>query len=138
MNVRYYYLEGSNMGNVESGRADGVRNHNNRLQSDFVFKNRKKLIAGLTAALLMVVICLSVSSVVWANSKKDETVYKYYTSIEIRPGDSLWSIASEYCFDMNMSVNDYIHEIKILNHLSSDAITSGQYLTVMYVSDEYK
>ncbi len=86
----------------------------------------------------MMTVCLSASSVVLAKNKKEEQIYRYYTSIEIKPGDSLWSIACEYCFDMDMSVNDYIQEIKTLNHLSSDAITSGQYLTIMYASTNYK
>lgn len=90
-------------------------------------------------AVLVLMVCISVSSVVLAGSnKKEEPVYKYYTAIEIKPGDTLWSIANEYCGHMNMSVNDYIQEVKELNHLSSDSITSGQYLTVMYVSAEYK
>lgn len=123
---------------TKSGRTDNVCNCNNRLGHVFGIKSRAKWIAGFMTALFIVVICLSASSVVWANNKKEETIYIYYTSIEIQPGDSLWSIASKYCFDMNMGVNDYINEIKELNHLSSDVITSGQYLTVMYVSGEYK
>ena len=138
INVRYYYPEGSGMRMVESRGADEVRKHDNKLLWDFLFRSRNKIIVGLTAALLMVIVCLSVSSVVLANNKKAEAIYRYYTSIEIMPGDSLWSIANEYCFDMNMSINDYINEIKTLNHLSSDAITSGQYLTIVYVSGEYK
>lgn len=100
-------------------------------------RSRVKVIGMLSA--LFFLICLSVSSVVFAGgNKKEEPVYKYYTSIEIKPGDSLWSIASEYCDDMDMSVNDYIREIKRLNRLPDDSITSGQYLTIMYVSNEYK
>lgn len=96
------------------------------------------VLIGVIAAVL-VTVCLSVSSIVLADSdKEEEPVYKYYRSIEIQPGDCLWSIASEYCYDMNMSVNEYVREIKELNHLSSDSITSGQYLTIMYVSTEYK
>ena len=101
-------------------------------------RRNKRIITGITAVLVMIIVCLAVSSVVLANSKKEENIYKYYTSIEIKPGDTLWSIADEYCHDMNLSVQDYIKEVKRLNHLSSDSITSGQYLTVMYVSSEYK
>ncbi len=100
---------------------------------------RDRLAAVGVTAVLMLMISISVSSVVLAgNHKKEENMYRYYTSIEIEPGDSLWSIASEYCYDMDMSVSDYIREIKKLNRLSTDSITSGQYLTVIYVSSEYK
>ena len=100
---------------------------------------RDRLAAVGAAAVLMLIISISVSSVVLAgNNKKEENMYRYYTSIEIEPGDTLWSIASEYCYDMDMSVSDYIREIKKLNRLSTDSITSGQYLTVIYVSSEYR
>lgn len=111
----------------EAGKRNIKRNFKNRLA-----------VTGIMMA-LMITICISVTSVVFAgNNKKEEPLYKYYTSIEIEPGDSLWSIANEYCYDMDMSVKDYIKELKELNHLSTDSITSGQYLTIMYVSSEYK
>lgn len=90
----------------------------------------------LTAVLT---ICLSLSSVVLAgNNKKEEHTYKYYTSVQIEPGDTLWSIANLYCDGAGMEITEYIKEIKRLNHLTSDSITSGQYLTVIYFSTEYK
>ncbi|MCM1468464.1 MAG: LysM peptidoglycan-binding domain-containing protein [Alistipes sp.] len=106
-------------------------------QSNSLSKNRNLTIAVITA-FIMIVVCLSVSSAVFAYNKSADKIYRYYTSIEIKPGDSLWSIASVYCADMDMSVSDYIKEIKRLNRLSSDSITSGQYLTIIYASDEYK
>ena len=36
------------------------------------------------------------------------------------------------------TVKEYIDTIKSINHLGNNNITSGQYLIVMYVSDEYK
>lgn len=83
-------------------------------------------------------ICLSLSSVVFAGENKKEQTYKYYTSVQIESGDTLWSIANEYCAGADMEVSDYIKEIKQLNHLTSDNITSGQYLTIVYFSTEYK
>lgn len=124
---------------VESGKADKTQDNAIGFWSKSWFHcKEKRIIVGITAVLIMMTVCLSASSVVLAKNKKEEQIYRYYASIEIKPGDSLWSIACEYCFDMDMSVNDYIQEIKTLNHLSSDAITSGQYLTIMYASTNYK
>ena len=83
------------------------------------------------------IISLSLTSVVKANGDKKNT-YKYYTSVQIGAGDTLWSIANEYVSGTSLSVNDYIKEIKRLNNLSSDNITSGQKIMVFYVSSEYK
>ena len=61
---------------------------------------------------------------------------KYYTSIEVSAGDSLWSIAEEYMDARNQSVYDYIDEIKEINGLKSDQIRAGEYLMVSYYGYE--
>lgn len=73
-------------------------------------------------------------------AKEDRTTeyYKYYTSIEIQSGDTLWSIACEYADENFTTVPDYIDELKFMNHMSSDQITEGHYLTVAYYSDIYQ
>ncbi|SEP88259.1 LysM domain-containing protein [Lachnospiraceae bacterium RM5] len=69
------------------------------------------------------------------NSKTNAstTKQKYYTSIEIMPGDTLWSIANEYKPDDTISTNDYINDLKEINGITSDNITSGNYLTIYYL-----
>lgn len=62
---------------------------------------------------------------------------KYYTSIQIEQGDTLWSIADTYLTAGYATVQDYIDEVKELNHLGPDEIHSGQYLTIPYYSDEF-
>ena len=58
---------------------------------------------------------------------------KYFASIEIQFGDSLWSIADKYLTDHSPQARDaYIAELKRMNHLSGDRITAGNYLTVFY------
>lgn len=62
--------------------------------------------------------------------------YKYYTSIYIEEGDSLWSIAELYLYD-GISIIDYIDELKRINSLENENIKAGCYLLVSYYSDEY-
>ncbi|MCI9491842.1 MAG: LysM peptidoglycan-binding domain-containing protein [Lachnospiraceae bacterium] len=57
---------------------------------------------------------------------------KSYTSIEIQPGDSLWSIASEHITEEYQSIQDYVKEIKALNGLGDDNIHAGKFLIVPY------
>ncbi len=57
---------------------------------------------------------------------------KYVTSVYIEDGDSLWSIAEQYFTEKNISMKEYIEEIKECNHLSSNEIKKGQYLIVPY------
>lgn len=81
------------------------------------------------------------SSVLDAGSSKaadEEKAYKYYTSIEIAPGDSLWSIAMEYMSEEYDSVQEYVDEVKSLNGLGDDEIHSGQFLIIPYYSYDFK
>ena len=63
---------------------------------------------------------------------------KYYKSIQICQGDSLWSIADEYRENSTMTVEGYIKELRTMNQLRSDTIHAGQYLTVMYFEENKK
>lgn len=67
-----------------------------------------------------------------------EETYKYYTSISIQTGDTLWSIAEQYGTAECGDITDYIEEICSLNHITDDDIHAGQYLTIPYYSTEYK
>jgi SOS regulatory protein LexA len=66
------------------------------------------------------------------NVKDDPVRCKYYKSIQIHSGDTLWNIAEEYITEDYESVNAYITEVKKINKLSSDQIQDSQYLTVPY------
>ena len=63
---------------------------------------------------------------------------KYYTSITISDGDTLWSIASEYMGKHYDSANDYIEEVVAINSLRNETIYTGQHLVIPYYSAEYK
>ena len=73
-----------------------------------------------------------------AMSDGDYSKYKYYTSYEIQPGDTLTSIAEKYTANTQISICEYIDEVKKNNKLKSDRITSGKHIIIAYYSDEYK
>lgn len=73
-----------------------------------------------------------------AMNGKEYAKYKYYTSYQVQPGDTLTSIAQEHIKDSNVSTSDYIDEVMKNNKLSDDEITSGKKLIIAYYSYEKK
>lgn len=59
-----------------------------------------------------------------------------YKVVEIKDGDSLWSIAKENMDNTNNSgfinIYQYIHEIKRCNNMKSNQVNAGCYLMVPY------
>ena len=71
-----------------------------------------------------------------ANASSQIEPKKYYTSVRIKYGDTLESIASEH---MSPGYNDsakYIKEIMKINRLNDTTIHAGEYLTIPYYSYE--
>lgn len=60
---------------------------------------------------------------------------KTATSILIKEGDSLWSIAGRYITDEYSDRNEYIKEIKECNGLTSDIIHEDQYIIIPYYEE---
>lgn len=92
-------------------------------------------------AVIVITICIMIcgvligSGIMAAGRSKasdDHASFKYYTSIRIEQGDSLWTIACAHMGEEYNSVQDYIDEVRELNGLKSDDIHSGQYLTIPY------
>ena len=62
---------------------------------------------------------------------KPETI-SYYTCIQIQPGDTLWSIAETYTTGTDITVDEYVKQLKQMNHMGEDTLHTGCYLTIMY------
>lgn len=74
-----------------------------------------------------------------ANADKNHVQrFKYFTSLEIEKGDTIWDIAKQNMTEEYNSINDYIEEIKQCNNLSSDRITAGHYLLIPYYAEQPK
>lgn len=64
--------------------------------------------------------------------------YKYYKSIVIERGDTLWGFADEYGIGNNYeSHQEYVDEVIRMNGLSGDSITTGQSIIIPYYSSEF-
>lgn len=57
---------------------------------------------------------------------------KYFTSIRVETGDSLWSIAEEYVSPEYESISEYVDELMFMNGMTDSRIYVGDYITVTY------
>ena len=115
-------------------------------QKRAMIKKRKQIAKRRMILLLAALFVITLGSVVFGtifskakNPSADIVQYKYYKSIEIKKGDSLWSIANEYCEDTYYdSIKDYVEELREINNLKSEKIHYGQRLIVAYYDCEFK
>ncbi|MBQ5951767.1 MAG: LysM peptidoglycan-binding domain-containing protein [Lachnospiraceae bacterium] len=91
----------------------------------------------LTLALVLALSLYSIIGVA-APSAEKASVHKYYTSITIQSGDSLWSIAQAQDPDRVVSTRDYVNEVMRINGMTDTNIRAGQKLTVFYFSPDKK
>lgn len=69
---------------------------------------------------------------VMAEEETSDLPERFYTSIRLEEGDTLWSIAQAYYRNSDESIEDYVRELRQINSLSDDHIDAGHYLTVRY------
>ena len=116
-----------------SNRTMAIR-ANVRRKRAYVCQIRRYLIISFLAVLLTILGVILGSNLLASSQSKasnEVNTYKYYTSIEVQKGDTLWTIAQQY-------YASYIEEVKDMNQLTSDTIHAGEYLTVSYSSSEFK
>ena len=74
-----------------------------------------------------------------AQDKDEVILYKYYTSIEVKYGETLYDIAEAYfCEDRYNDYRHYISEVMYINGLYHEEVSPGTYLVVPYYSEEFK
>lgn len=134
--MRYYTGEGKFMyahTTYTSHRRPGKRRRQ-------VYLKKLFLCFITSAAVISLSIILGSNFAAAHSDRSDSPVeHKYYKSIEISYGDTLWSIAQEYMNDDYSSVSEYIYELKEINQLDSiDDIHASRYLTVVYYDTEFK
>ena len=102
-------------------------------------RTQKKYTTLLLLLLVLGVPCAALlTTQVQAENRPKAPTYKYYTSIQVESGDTLWEIAEEYRTEEYEDINSYIEEVKEINHLTSSHITDGMYLCIPYYTTEYK
>ena len=115
--------ENRRVGSVRGGRSAALRRNIRRTQQKMLF---------LIVCCLLLIFAMSFGFALTSQAQDQEERVKYYTSIEIQPGDTLWEIADAYASPEYHSRYAYIEEVKEINHLMDDQITAGSYLTIPY------
>ncbi|MGN0349015.1 MAG: LysM peptidoglycan-binding domain-containing protein [Roseburia sp.] len=101
-----------------------------------VAKMQRMIFASVFFFMILIAAGFLVFGVVRTKAADASPSYKYYTSIRIERGDTIWEIASDYLTDDYQDIEEYIEEICALNAISEDCIHAGRYLTLPYYSAE--
>lgn len=100
-------------------------------------RERKVFYFGIVLAVIIFFIIFGTSTTANAGTK-NSVRYKYYTSVLVKDGSSLWEIAQTYMTEEYTSTEEYIDEVKEINHMCDNVLYEGSYLCVPYYSSEYK
>ena len=101
-------------------------------------ERKRNIILAFCTFCLILILSLTINSFLLNDKTNKEMTCKYYKSIMIEEGDTLWSIASQNLNDVNINItiSAYIKEIMKMNGLQSDRITAGMYLVIPYYSSD--
>ena len=114
-----------------------LRNHQRKLRRQKEIR-RVFILAGI-AVVLVLVFTLSYHALLsQANTELGDVSYKYFTSVQIEPGDTLWTLADRYADKEHyVSQDQYIAEVMSMNHLDDENIYAGNYLILPYYSADF-
>ena len=100
---------------------------------------KKRLVLCVAGLVLACILSVQLFSVVGHAKGEGEQKFKYYTSVCLNYGDTLWSIADEYMDEEYYDHFTYIAEVKSINHIQNgDDVTAGKMIIVPYYSTEYR
>lgn len=100
---------------------------------------KRNITLTFTSVLLVGILALSLNVFNSTAQDKDAVItYKYFTSITVEYGDTLYSLAEEYTNGYDIEISHYIEEVQHINHLDDETIRSGQQLVIPYYSEDLK
>jgi hypothetical protein len=104
-------------------------------RNDYYHMNKRRIwMIGLVALVAIVIFSLYFFSKTVTAERTTDRI-KSVASIEVKHGDTLWSIASEFVTEEYDNLNEYIEEIKRSNGMVSDTIRTGNFIIVPYYTD---
>lgn len=92
----------------------------------------------LIILVMMAVMLLTGGFMTVRSSAKNSTAdaRRYYRSVEVAEGDTLWSFSSVYAEELGMNTKEYLKELKRVNGMESDRIIAGAKLIIICAAEE--
>lgn len=130
------------MADVRKGysKRTNVRTGNRNIRVREQERNHGVFLIAVIIAVFIFILCSSVGSLLISshgNRTEEPVNFKYYKSIIIEAGDTLWDIAETYMPEDYNSTADYVCALKEMNNLASDEIHAGQHLMIAYNDTEF-
>lgn len=113
------------------------RIRNNRL------RRKKELRRNISLFIMTMVLIIVSSSVLFsfktkAQEKNEVIFYKYYKSITVSDGETLWGYAVQYADPSHYcDYQEYIDEVLCMNGMFDEQITVGQHILLPYFSEKF-
>lgn len=95
--------------------------------------NKKRIFAAVLFGIVLFTGILTCTKLAYASSEAEAEsgAVKCYKSVMIYLGDTLESVAEEYQPEEYTTLNEYINEIRKINHLRTDtALIPGNYIII--------
>ena len=93
-----------------------------------------------TAGIIMLIGSILICSLLFPKQvnagESGEVYYKYYQTITVERGDTLWKYAGIYK-SSEMSLADYVKEAEFINQIDNGQLVAGKTVTLPYYSTEY-
>jgi len=117
-----------------------IRIRKNKIRRKNIVRRQYFMLMSLISILIFMIIFNLNTFTSDAQSDAYIPEYKYYKSIDIDSGDTLWGIASKmYSQDHYDDINDYIDEVCNINHLDcSSNLIEGESIIIPYYSTIFK
>ena len=101
-------------------------------------ERRRNILLTVLASFLVIALSFTINGFLSnAKTESEGVEFKYYKSVFVEKGDTLWDIANEYMSSDQKNTAEYVKEIIEVNGLHNEQITAGSYLIVPYFSSDY-
>lgn len=102
-------------------------------------RERARKVKMFSLAVLATVVLAVICTLAYGSLKTNANQgYKYYTSITVEDGDTLWTLADQYIdYNHYKDKEVYLAEVMTMNRLKDDGIYSGQTLIMPYYSMDF-
>lgn len=110
-----------------------------------IIQNRLRRNRQLRTRLLLAVLALAAGSgflggrmILTAQDKDAPVSYKYFTSVPVAEGDTLWSLSDAYTGGGQKERMAFMQEVIRTNHLLDEQLQAGDWLIIPYYSEEFR